>query len=136
MWLSERNDVAGAWIQFDLGQTYELESARIWNWNKTSKLDQGIQNVDILISIDGQDWQTYADNLIFEMANGLETYEGFNLDLGGTAAQFVRLQVNSSYGSDPYVGLSEVEFYTKNPEPATIALLGIGSLVLFRTPKL
>ena len=130
MWQSARGDVVGAWIQFDLGEVYSLASAQIWNWNKTSKLGQGMQNVDVLVSINGLAWTAYEENYVFEQANGLATYEGFSFDFGDTDAQFVKIEVKSNYGTN-YVGLSEIRFY-ENPEPATVFLLGLGCLVLLR----
>jgi len=147
MWMTANGDVADASIQFDLGAAYNLASAHIWNYNQYTVIvdvgsfdltNRGIQQVDIFVSLDSASWTLFDDDVIFPRAPNTPTpssdYVGFDLDLGGTLARYVKFEIDSNYGIDSggtaignYVGLSEVQFTPAPvPEPATMFLLGSG----------
>jgi hypothetical protein len=108
MWQSEKNQIAGAWVQFDLGRTYCLEKMRIWNFN--ARPENGVQKANILISTDGANWEIHAEGVAFPRADGSDAYRGFEYDFGeAIAALGVRIHVKSNYGGDA-VGLAEVQF--------------------------
>ncbi len=144
MWMTADGDVANASIQFDLGAVYNLASAHIWNFNQYTVIsdastfdgtNRGVQQVDILVSLDSANWTVFDDDHIFQRAPNTPTpssdYAGFDLDFGGTVARYVKFEIDSNFGSDiagNFVGLSEVQFTPAAavPEPATMLLLGSG----------
>jgi len=50
------------------------------------------------------------------------------IPLGGIEARWLALDILSTRGSTHFVGLSEIQVLDVIPEPATVALLGLGAL--------
>ncbi|MBN1361768.1 MAG: discoidin domain-containing protein [Sedimentisphaerales bacterium] len=110
-------------LTFTFDRAYKLDQMQVWNFNGEyeSLLGFGVKNVTLEYSADGETWTVLGD---FELAQGpgQATYAGQALDLGGIAAQYVRLTANSNYGANQYA-LSEVGFLyvpvrAREPQPA------------------
>jgi len=157
-WFSE---TAGAiatdqeWIQWDLGQACLLDSIHVWNENQKVNASHdttvdGINQVDIYISsvaapddpegAGSANWTLWAEDVNLPKASGLATYTGFDLEtatssnLPATPIRWVRFEVDSTHDTVGVlydVGLSEIRFY-EVPEPATMALVGLGGLAVLR----
>ena len=134
MWMTDLG-VSAAALTFDLGQTYKLSGADIWNYNfgveeYASTLDRAANAFTLAISTDGV---TYTDILADNFSRGTgKLLAGESFGLSG-AARFVRLNLTGNHQSDPAtygyspVGLSEVRFEgSAVPEPATWAMMIIG----------
>ncbi|MCU0875913.1 MAG: discoidin domain-containing protein, partial [Pirellulaceae bacterium] len=69
MWSTANNDVANAWIQFDLGSERQFDAVRIWNysqiWNDQDLSNRGIRQADVLLSTDGLTWKLVAPKVPF-----------------------------------------------------------------------
>ena len=114
----------------DLGATYLLGDVRIWNYNENFGLSS-VTDMDILVSADNVTYNPGISIVGLVQGPGVDTYDySETFAMGGVSARYVYLDVVDAV--DPsYAGLSEIRFY-EVPEPATIALLGLGALALIR----
>jgi len=53
------------------------------------------------------------------------------VSLGGASAQYIGIEITSLHGTGNRMAIAQIEF-TQIPEPATMALLGIGGLMVLR----
>lgn len=129
MWLSTPVDGKPLWIQYAFDGIYKLHQMWVWNHNVPfeSILGFGLKDVTVEYSTDGATW-TVLGNVQFAQATAKATYtHNMTVDLGGVAAKFVRLHVNSGWGAMGQYGLSEVRFlyipaYARTPQPADEAV--------------
>jgi len=129
------------WFKVDLGQSYNLEAMRVWNWNQNVDLWLGAADSNIYYSNDVADpgnvgapgW-TLLTSTTFTKATGSNSYgPPDEVDFGGNAARWVVIEMLNSHDGDPWpggVGLSEVQFVKVIPEPSTAVLAGFGLLSL------
>jgi hypothetical protein len=125
MWLAYAPEEEPFWIQYEFDKVYKLYELLVWNYNVMfeSVLGFGVKDVTIEYSVDGAEWAVLAE-VQFARATAKTDYTANTVvDLEGVAAKFVRLNVNSAYGSLGQYGLSEVRFtYTpvqaREPQPA------------------
>lgn len=138
---------ADVFITYDLGQEYDLDSALIWNFNAVftggSETGRGYNQYDILVAGDGAtptnlgDFTEIVTDGNLAQGGGTTTEPAQSVNLAGLAngVRYVRIGADSNFGTaGPYTGLSEVRFLAI-PEPASIALLGLGGLLMLRRRK-
>ncbi|MBN1361866.1 MAG: discoidin domain-containing protein [Sedimentisphaerales bacterium] len=123
MWLGIPEADEPVWIQYDFARPYKLQGMHVWNFNVTfeSLIGFGLKDITIEYTADGENWTTWGD-IELAQATGKVTYTGQSIDLGGTVATSIRINVNSTFGGAEY-GLSEVRFnylptYATFPQPA------------------
>jgi len=124
MWLAKPQDNEPLWIQFEFDRLYKLHELLVWNYNSQFEmvLGFGLKDVTIEYSADGVEWNVLADGE-FARADAQADYAANTVvDLKGIAARFVRLNVNSGWGTTGQYGLSEVRFsyipvQARQPEP-------------------
>ena len=134
MWMTDLG-VQTATLTFDLGASYDLNAANIWNYNFGtpgffSTLERGVKDFTLAFSTDGT---TFTDAFAGTLSAGTGApmaSQDFALD--GTA-RFVRLGIVDAIGRDQFssVGLSEVRFdgtaaVAAVPEPAAWGLMIAG----------
>jgi hypothetical protein len=103
------NREAGHWILYDFNQPYQLYSTKIWNTNDPATLANGVKDVVIDYSLDGNAWLE-AGVYEWGQATGKSYYEGFDgPDLGGIQARYLLITALSNWGG-PCYGLSEIQF--------------------------
>ena len=135
--------VADQEVVFDLGEVQELSGALVWNHNQANLTGRGIDEMEILLSLDSDPLTASFTSLgtyFLTEANGVS--EGAQwLSFAGTArlVKFDIQSVHSGLTSD-YVGLSEVRFVGAIPEPSSTVLvlvscLGLSLVATRRTRK-
>lgn len=124
LWISKRGQTP-IWIQYQFDKVYKLDQLLVWNCNHPNEdvLGWGAKDVEILCSLDGQEW-TSLGMFEFAQAPGRPDYAGdIQIDLGRINAQFVKLDIKSTWGGGTQASISEVRFYAVPleafyPEPA------------------
>ncbi len=124
MWLGS----AGAdpvWLQYEFDRIYKLHEILVWNYNIMFEpvLGFGVKDVTIEYSEDGAEWMVLGDVELAQATAREDYVANTAVDMAGVAAKFVRITVNSNYGSLPQYGLSEVRFLQipvgpREPAPA------------------
>ena len=136
MWLTNTSQaVSAAYIVFDLGAEYDLESMDIWNSNgPSSEPGRGVKDMEVLVSADNSTW-TSMGNYTLAIAPG-DAYVPFTdtHSLAADGVRYVKFDIATNFDNNIYglVGLSEVRFI---PEPATLVLLGVGGLAFLRRQR-
>ena len=132
MWMSGGAIQVG-WLVFDLKAVYSLDTVVVWNYNSTIDLNRGVKDFNLEASLDGTNYTSLLDTSTLAMGTGSQTLPGQSFVLDGSAARYVRLNVESNYGpaENPYVGLSEVQFGGERgpqavPVPPSAVLLALG----------
>lgn len=103
------------WI-VDLGEEFLIDSVSIWNRTDsccTTRLDDAI--IELFDSSMG----------LVGMYNAVGTFASPDFNIGGAGlnAQFVQVRLE---GQGRILSLAEVQVFSEVPEPATLALLGLG----------
>ena len=128
MWLSSITGPQPTWIQYEFDRVYKLHQMWVWNHNTLVEpvIGFGIKEAAIEYSTDGVNWTTLGTTHEFARAPGAAGYAAnTTVDLGGVAAEYVRITANSNWGGmvNQY-GLSEVRFLSipvvaGEPNPAS-----------------
>ena len=111
MWLA-MSGAEPVYIQYEFDRLYKLHAMLVWNYNGEFEqiLGVGPKDVAVTYSENGLDWLSLG-NVQFARASSAADYTANTVvDLGGVAAQYVRLTVSSCWGTVGQVGLSEVRF--------------------------
>ena len=127
-------------ITIDLEANYVIDTIHVWNYNEGGVTNRGLRQVQILISPDENEANlVLLGTYEFAVGPGTVGYAGFDVALGAATtpallnnARLVRIQGVTTWGSDSG-GLAEVQFGgTLVPEPGSLALLGLGGLLIAR----
>ncbi|MHC4520578.1 MAG: discoidin domain-containing protein, partial [Planctomycetota bacterium] len=124
MWLA----VPGAeplQIQYEFDGLYKLHEMLVWNYNVQFELmlGFGLKDVTVEYSENGTDWTLLGDTELAQATAKSDYAANTTVAFEGVAARYVRLTVNSGYGSMGQFGLSEVRFTfipatAREPQPA------------------
>lgn len=125
MWAATPSGDEPLAIQFAFDRVHKLHQMLVWNYNVAFEplLGFGVKNATVEYSPDGAEWTVLGD-MELAQATATETYTAnTTIDFDGVAAQYVRLTVNSGFGTMGKFGLSEVRFlsipvHAGEPQPA------------------
>ncbi|MFS0736032.1 PEPxxWA-CTERM sorting domain-containing protein [Sphingomonas sp. 1P06PA] len=139
MWQTEQSETDKlAQITFDLGDTYQVDAANIWQFNYAdgvqipgviSTLDRGVKAFRLLTSLDGV---TFTEVFNGTLARGTGEPLAAQTFALNDVARYVQIDILSNYAEGTIYttfasGLSEVQFegsaITAVPEPAAWALM-------------
>ncbi|HBR19003.1 MAG: hypothetical protein A2Y13_00660 [Planctomycetes bacterium GWC2_45_44] len=133
------NNYPQANLVFDLGQNYQIDDMWIWNYSDHGPTTAfGIKNAQISYKADGGSIINLSYVEIGRHDGTTANAVDLIVDFEGVTARYVYVNTeaypnqNWSGGQYNYCGLGEVRFYEVVPEPATMALLGLGGLLLRR----
>ena len=144
MWLSRGtfsnpNDPLPAEITFDLLDNYILAGFEVWNYNEEGGTARGANEVVISVASSEGGPFTVLSTENFTIAPGVDNVAfGQPIDLSGFSAsdnvRLVKLTINTNHGDgNQFAGLSEIQFDgVLVPEPGSLALLGLGGLLVVR----
>ncbi|MCP4453530.1 MAG: hypothetical protein GY809_18880 [Planctomycetes bacterium] len=130
MWFTDSVDL-DPWIQYEFDEVKKLDIMTVWNSNGAAEMaiGWGVKDVEIQYSVDGETWDVLADATQFGRAPGSPTYnQPDEIDFGGAAARFVRLDIQSNWGGILMsYSLSEVQFnmipaVARTPDPVSGAV--------------
>ncbi|MEM6473454.1 MAG: glycosyl hydrolase family 28-related protein, partial [Planctomycetota bacterium] len=126
----------------DLGDTYELKTLRLWNYNVgqvngiTDRLTTlGVKTLQIYVDPDS-DNDAFGENFILAKtielpeAPGRTDYSGNVFVLDGVQARYVRIEAISNHGSNISSGLSDLEFrgtLVKSAKSSLIETISVAS---------
>jgi len=131
-WASEYHDPPDflhEWIEWDLGGTYTLSKAHVWNFNEDGYTTQGIKKLDIQ-KWTGAAWENAYTGLTWSEAPNTGDYAGFDQEFSTPiTTSKIRFANLVNYGNIYGAGVGEVVFYGV-PEPGTLVLLGMAGLGL------
>lgn len=95
------------WIMYDLGYTYTLGEAQIWNYNVAGETSKGFKAIAIDYSLNGTDWIN-AGSFQLAQASGTNNYTGFTgFDFEQVEARYILLSALSTWEDGNCAGLSE-----------------------------
>lgn len=127
-------------VEFDFGDSYNLASILLWNYNDKFNLEHGIKSADISIWNEQDGWKKIYDDHQFDQAEGTDDYdEPVLITLNTTTqAQKVRLDNLVSFSGTEKVGLSAIQFFEElgpaavKPAPAHGETIGAGNSVALK----
>ncbi len=112
-------------IQFEFDRIYQLHQMLVWNYNAEFEpiLGFGLKDVTVEYSVDGAEWMVLGDVELAQATARPDYAANSTVDFAGVAVRYVRLTVNSGWGTLGQYGLSEVRFLyipaqARGPEPA------------------
>ena len=125
MWLASAPEGETLFIQFEFDSVYKMYEMLVWNYNSQfeAMLGFGLKDVTVEYSADGAEWTVLGD-VELAQATALSDYTAnTTIAFDGAAVKYVKLVVNSAYGTLGSYGLSEVRFMyipatAREPQPA------------------
>lgn len=110
MWMNDNTEPPnGASVTFDLGGSFSITSAYIWQYNLNAELDRGVSGFDILASPDGTNFAPITSATL-TIAGGTSAEPAQNIAFGSVTATHIRFSITSNHGDPTFAGLSEVKF--------------------------
>ncbi len=129
MWQSQIGAAEPVWIQYAFDKIYKLHELKVWNYNGDLEylVGFGLKDVTVEYSLDGTDWTALGDFTFAQGTSSANYTANTTVPFEGVAAQYVRLVVNSGWGTTGRYGLSEVRFlyiptFPREPQPASGAV--------------
>ncbi len=98
------------WLLYEFDEAQNIDSTYIWNANKTGESQNGLKNVIIDYSVDGNTW-TELGSFTFPQATELTDYEGFlGPNFGGVFIKKILITIVSTHGDGTCASIAELQF--------------------------
>ncbi len=112
MWLASPVGNEPLYIQYEFDRVYKMYELLVWNYNVRFELvlGFGVKGVTVEYSENGADWSVLGDVELAQGTTQPDYTANTTIDLQGVPAQYIRLSVNSGFGTMGQFGLSEVRF--------------------------
>lgn len=120
MWVSDTGDTSPVLV-FNLGGSYDLQTARIWNYNEGCCTAFGAKDIQVSVSADNVIYTILSTNTLVQ-GGGSTAQPAQDLSTVALGVRYVRLRILNNYGGALF-GLSEVRFVG--------AASGYGGLTLY-----
>jgi len=155
-WMADNPSGVSTWLIVDLGETYNLETISIWNFNpgttSSTYTNRSSKTVDIYTSTSGVGNNSNDNNSAFDSTGWTSLASDFGLTknpgnatvsapngvltgLTGVQARYVGISVTAAQIGSRLnrAALGEVQFFgTPVPEPSSLALLAAGGLMMIK----
>lgn len=96
------------WILYDFTHLYKLQNLHIWNSNDPENLNNGVKDIVIDYSIDGNTWFEF-DRTSVPIATGKSIYEGIELlNFNGLKTRYLLITALNNFGGE-CTGFSEMK---------------------------
>jgi hypothetical protein len=127
MWFTASGDL-DPWIQYEFDDVKKLDTMTVWNSNSAAEaaIGWGVKDVELVYSVDGENWDVLEGATQFSRGPGSPTYGQYDeIAFNGAAAKYVRFNIISNWGGILMsYSLSEVQFamipaQARTPEPAS-----------------
>ena len=120
MWLSDGGAITNQWLEFDFGMEMKLVAAALWQYNQTATnsgqpfdyTGRGVRGMTIFTAGNDKIYTEYG-GVRLAGARGLAAEPVQLVPLTADRVRYVKFAINSNWGYDSYVGLSEVRFLFK-----------------------
>lgn len=96
------------WLQYDLGHFYVLKNSQFWNANRPDFLQNGLKDIVVDISLDGENWIEWGTYTLSQ-ATGENIYEGeAGPQFSDALGRYILITALDNYGGECY-SLSEMK---------------------------
>jgi hypothetical protein len=123
-WLNNRD--RSGYVVFDLGAAYNVRQFAMWNG--ASGISASVNGFSLSTSMSGDFGSAFSAGAF----TGHQNHYGATVyDMGDSMARYVKLTIDGNFGNQCCVAIGEIAFdvtpqSSDVPEPASMALLGLG----------
>ena len=109
-WHSAFTTVSNEWLEFDLGATYRVTNALIWQLVQAGMTSRGVQSFSILVAGPDKAYTVLSSSHQLSRAESNVPAPVQIIPLVADGVQWIRFNIHTNWGDASYVGLSEVRF--------------------------
>jgi hypothetical protein len=119
--------VQNEWVEFDLGETYRVTNALVWQMAQAGYTSRGVQTFSMLVAGPDKVYTPVSVSNTLAQAGGAANEPVQVVPLVADDVRWVRFNIHTNWGNPVVVGLSEVRFEVypvpQPPEPEPEVLI-------------